>query len=60
MNRTASLVTALMALLALTACDSKTASLTSIQTASIHWDEIAANNDTVARAPQNANLIFMR
>lgn len=59
MKRTAVCLSALMALMALTACDSKTASLGNIQTASIQWDEIAAT-DAVGHAPKNANLIFMR
>ncbi len=59
MNRTASIVTALVALFALSACESKTASLGNIQTASIQWDEVTAA-DATAHAPKNANLIFMR
>jgi hypothetical protein len=45
---------------ALTACDSRTASLSSTNSAAIHWDEIAANTDVVGNAPKNASLIFMR
>lgn len=59
MKRSALFLSALIAMLALSACDSKTASLGNIQTASIQWDEIAAT-DGVGHAPKNANLIFMR
>ncbi len=46
--------------IALTACDTRTASLSSTNSAAIHWDEIAANTDVVGHAPKNASLIFMR
>jgi ABC-type proline/glycine betaine transport system substrate-binding protein len=59
MNRTATIMTALVALVALSACESRTASLVTIQTASIQWDEVTAA-DATAHAPKNANLIFMR
>lgn len=59
MNRNLKLMTMLVALLAVTACESKTASISSERSASIAWDEIASA-DSVAHAPKNANLIFMR
>lgn len=59
MKRSTKLMTAVVALLALAACDNKTASSRSMQTAAIAWDEIASS-DAVAHAPKNANLIFMR
>lgn len=49
----------LMALLATAACDSKSASLGTMQTASIDWDQVAAS-EQVASAPRNYSLIFMR
>jgi hypothetical protein len=50
---------ALMALMALAACETKTASLQTQQTAAIQWDDLVAA-DQVAYAPRNSNLIFMR
>lgn len=49
----------LTALLATAACDTKTASLDTMQTASINWDEVTAS-DQVASVPGNYKLIFMR
>ncbi len=59
MERCKTLMLATVMLLALAACDNKTASSGRMQTASIAWDEIASA-DRVAHAPTNANLIFMR
>ena len=42
-----------------TACDSKTASLRTQQTASVEWDVVMAS-DQVATPSRNTNLIFMR
>lgn len=59
MKRNLKLMTILVALLAVTACETKTASQGTMRSASIAWDEIASA-DAVAHAPKNANLIFMR
>lgn len=53
------MVLALMALTVLAACETKTANLQTQQTASVQWDDLVAA-DSVAYAPRNANLIFMR
>lgn len=60
MKQTTKLTIALMALLAMSACEGRNAARAGFQTASIQWDEIAATTESVGHAPKNANLIFMR
>ena len=58
MNRFTKAILALAALAGLAACDSKTASSNSFQTASIQWDVITASEGMGTM--RNQNLIAMR